>query len=134
MCDLKTSPAVGIGLDESNDRAFEKHCVFIVRYVTPTAEVKTTYLKMEVVNSGTSQAIFNTLQYVLREYGIAMTSVMSLGTDGASVMVGAQNGVSARLMMLNPFCIPVHCCCHKLNLSVTDVCKREQDVQVQSFI
>ena len=28
---LKESPAVGIGMDESTDRAAEKHCVFIIR-------------------------------------------------------------------------------------------------------
>ena len=41
MRDLKTSPTAGIGLDESNDRSFDIHCILIVHCVTPTAILNT---------------------------------------------------------------------------------------------
>lgn len=36
---LRSSPCVGIGLDESTDRAVEKHLVIVIRLISPTAEV-----------------------------------------------------------------------------------------------
>jgi hypothetical protein len=42
---LKTSPCVGVGIDESTDRSLEKHLVAVIRYITPSSEIKTTFLK-----------------------------------------------------------------------------------------
>ena len=90
----------------------------------------TSYLTMEKITSGTAEAVFNTLRLVLSNFGIDERKVMSLGTDGASVMTGSTNGVCARLKMLNPHTVPVHCVCHRLALSVSDVCKKQHDVEV----
>ena len=107
---------------------------FFTRYVSRSARIVTTYMVMETMTSGTSQAVFDTLLQVLNYFGVPVCKVMSLGSDGAAVMVGVENGVAARLTTLNPHCVPVHCCCHRLNLSVSDMCKRHADVQVCIFL
>ena len=90
----------------------------------------TTYLKVEVMTGETAQHVFYTLLKVLADFGISARKLMSLGTDGALVMIGSENGLTAKMRKLNPHLVPVHCCCHHLNLSASDVCKRHADVQV----
>ena len=85
---------------------------------------------MEKITSGTAEAVFNTLRLVLSNFGIDVGKVRSLGTDGALVMTGSTNGVCTRLKMLNPNTVPVYCVCHRLTLSVSDVCKKQHDVEV----
>ena len=46
--------------------------------------------------------------------------LVALGTDGASVMLGRQNGVVAKLKEGKPFVVAVHCMNHRLKLSFKD--------------
>ena len=46
--------------------------------------------------------------------------LVALGTDGASVMLGRQNGVVAKLKEGKPFVVAVHCMNHCLKLSFKD--------------
>jgi predicted ATPase len=62
----------------------------------------------------------------MEEYDIADQKTMGFGSDGASVMAGEIGGVSALLKKDNPFCIFVHCVCHRLNLAVLQACKDNQ--------
>ena len=43
-----------------------------------------------------------------------------LATDGASVMLGKENGVAVKLKERNPKLINIHCICHKLALAYVD--------------
>ena len=85
---------------------------------------------MEVMTGGTAQHVFDTLLKVLADFGISARKLMSLGTDGASVMIGSENGLRAKMRRQNLRIVPVNCCCHHLNLSMSDVCKCHADVQV----
>ena len=49
--------------------------------------------------------------------------VVGLGTDGASVMASSNNGLNGLMKLQNPYCIYVHCVCHRLNLAVSQVSK-----------
>jgi len=46
-----------------------------------------------------------------------------LATDGAALMIGKHNGVTAQLKEVNPVIINVHCICHNLALACTDTNK-----------
>lgn len=83
----------------------------------------TTYLKMEAITNGTATTLYQALLDVLREYDIDIRRVMSFGSDGASVMVGKENGVAAKLARDNPYNVAIHCICHRLNLAVSQVAK-----------
>ena len=54
---------------------------------------------------------------------------MGLATDGASVMVGKQNGVAARFRIVNPKLINLHCVCHRLALAATDTCSELKPIK-----
>ena len=51
---------------------------------------------------------------------------LSLASDGASVMVGKNRGMSALLKKGNPRMINVHCICHQLALACGDTNKQVQ--------
>ena len=74
MADLRKSPYIGVGLDESTDRASEKHVVFVVRYLAKET-VKTTYLQIQLVHDGKAATIYEALKTVLAEYKIPITKV-----------------------------------------------------------
>lgn len=86
---------------------------------------------MTGIENGTAVVLYDALLQVLEEYGIPVTKVMGFGSDGASVMVGSQNGVATRLSRNNGHAVAVHCICHRLNLAVSQVGKDIQDVRVR---
>ena len=45
--------------------------------------------------------------------------IQPLGMDGASVMQGEQNEVAGLVKRENPFCLALHCICHRLHLAVS---------------
>lgn len=56
----------------------------------------------------------------LKESGLQVEHACGFGSDGASVMTGAQNGVCPRLQGLCPFLVRTHCINHRLNLACED--------------
>ena len=88
---------------------------------------------MQQIFDGTSATVFATMVEVLREFGVETRKVMGFGSDGASVMVGKTNGVAAKLLTDNPHSVAIHCCCHRLHLSVSNVCQEMPDIQVGIF-
>ena len=55
--------------------------------------------------------------------------MVGLGSDGARVMTGELTGLPARVRRKNPFCVAVHCVCHRLNLTVSQACANVPDMQ-----
>ena len=121
--EIQDSPAVGIGVDESTDRTQEKHVAFVIRYITSAANVKTTFLGCKKVEKADANHIFQTMLKTLKEFDIPSIKVAGLGSDGANVMAGHRNGLNALMKAENPFCVYVHCVCHRLALAVSQAYK-----------
>lgn len=130
--DLRKSPFVGIGVDESTDRAQEKHVVIVVRYIQKqSATPKTTFLSCVSVRDGTAATVLEAIRTSLNHFGVPIRKVVGLGTDGASSMASSQNGLNGLMKNLNPFTVHVHCVCHRLALSVSQACK---DIQLAQAV
>ncbi len=54
---------------------------------------------------------------------------MGLGIDGANVMTGEMNGVTALIALENPFTIPFHCAAHRAALCLVQACEEVADMQ-----
>ncbi|KAJ4940448.1 hypothetical protein JOQ06_026751, partial [Pogonophryne albipinna] len=67
---------------------------------------------------------------VLRERDVKLSSVIGLGSDGASVMMGKRAGVGALLKRESAFCIQVHCVAHRAALAALDAAKAVHQVGV----
>ena len=117
--ELQASPAVGIGVDESTDRTQEKRVAFIIHHITSAANVKTTFLRCKKVEKADANSIFQSLFEALKEFNIPTNKAAGLGSDGANVMSGHRNGLNALKKAGNPFCVYVHCVCHRLALAVS---------------
>ena len=78
ISELKRSPVVGIGIDESTDRSTEKRCVWVIRYVHLTAssaKVKTAFMACREVENCTSESLLNSTRLVLNDYGVTPSKV-----------------------------------------------------------
>ena len=64
-----------------------------------------------------ADAVTNKLVEVLENCELFVESLKSFVSDGANVMVGERNGVTARLKLLNQSLVNFHCICHKLALA-----------------
>lgn len=120
--EIRDSPFVGIGVDESTDRAREKHVAIVVRYVSD-GTVHTTFLSCEKVADGCANTVFKAVKAALNQFDIPFSKVIGLGSDGASVMASHINGLNGLFHEENPFIIFVHCVCHRLQLAVSQASK-----------
>ena len=112
--DIRSSPFIGLGLDESTDRSMEKHLVLVVRYVARGA-CCTAYLQCVKIANGKAVTVVDAVKEVAATYKFGMRKV----TDGTSVMASDLNGVNGLLTNDNPHLVFMHCVCHRLNLAVS---------------
>ncbi|XP_064597802.1 zinc finger protein 862-like [Liolophura sinensis] len=131
---IRQSPTIGIGIDESTDRAQEKHVAVIVRHITKEGRVTTDFLSLERIEDGTAVASFEALNIVAKKLDVPWKKVMGLGADGASVMSGERNGLRSLVEKENPHCTYVHCVCHRLNLAVSQACKTFPEMETVNKI
>ena len=56
-----------------------------------------------MINDGTAKAMYHVFKQILADSGIDIKKVLGLGIDGASVMTGHLNGITALIHDDNPF-------------------------------
>ena len=117
--ELHQSAFIGIGIDESTDRASEKH---LARYVSRDAICKTVFMDCVSVPDGKALTVVNAVKSVITKFGVPISKVVGLGSDGASAMASELNGVNGLLKQDNPFLVFSHCVAHRLNLAVSQAC------------
>ena len=131
--DIRSSPFIGLGLDESTDRSMEKHIVLIVRYVARGA-CCTAYLQCVKIADGKAVTVVDAVKEVAATYKFGMRKMVGLGTEGASVMASDPNGVNGPLTNDNPHLVFMHCVCHRLNLAVSQACAGITDMAALSVL
>ena len=119
---LMQSPFVGIGIEESTDRATEKHLAIVVRYISKEGNCMTQLLDCVAVRDGKATTVVDAVDVTMKKFGVPMTKVIGLGSDGASVMASDIRGVNGMMKQLNPFLVFVHCVAHRLNVAVSQAC------------
>ena len=89
--------------------------------------ITTNFIRCCQVRRGTAthivQAVHKAVESVMnvQEFG---KKLVALGSDGASVMLGKNNGVIALLQSSTPSVIAVHCSGHRLELAYKDTIKK----------
>lgn len=128
---LRQQKVLGLMIDESMDVSGEKYLVvnFKTLFNREPKEVFTTLLQLEKCDA---ESIFAVLIQFLAKFELTQ-KIESVSTDGASVMIGGENGVVAKLknFLKRPHLITIHCLSHRLNLGAKDLWENEQ--RVQSF-
>lgn len=79
---LTQSPFIGAGLDESTDISLEKHVLFCVRYFdTVASKFVTEYWKVDEIEDGTAETLFNAFTDLLESYGLTITKVCKINSN-----------------------------------------------------
>ena len=124
---VQSSATFGILVDDMTDvTSKEQMIIFIQYYCRKDEKVKTKFLSVESVLeqgescSANAETLFQVLCSKLNELGLDVTKVGGMASDGASVMLGRNNGVAAKLKAIVPSVIVVHCVCHRLALACAD--------------
>ncbi|VDI68465.1 Hypothetical predicted protein, partial [Mytilus galloprovincialis] len=119
MSDVKLSPAGGIMIDESTDLATQKHLILYLSYLK-AGELKISYTKLLNLSSGTAVSITAHIIAYLKSFGVDLSKIFGMGSDGASVMIGKHGGVSQLLKDTSPHLVEVHCVAHRLALACVE--------------
>lgn len=77
------------------------------------------------LDEGTAAAIVEGIEKALEDFGLPMKNLVGIGTDNASVMVGINNGVHAKLKEKHklPGLVLLRCVCHSLQLATSAATK-----------
>ena len=78
------------------------------------------------VQRGTATGILNAIQKAVgtvMDWSVFVNKLVALGSDGAAVMLGKNNGVAALLQAIQPSILTVHCSGHRLELAYKDSIK-----------
>ncbi|KMQ87143.1 zinc finger protein [Lasius niger] len=107
-------------LDESNDVSVNKLLgIVIIYYSYKQGKTIASFLALTKLETCNAEGIVNTLKKTLEEMRLDLQNLLAIGTDNASVMVGINNGVYAKLKAEVPSLILIRCLCHSLQLAVS---------------
>lgn len=110
-------------VDESTDIATYKQLGVVIKYFSTSKKmVVGTFLKMQIIDSGTAESIVQSIRELLSEFNLDIQKCVGIGTDNASVMVGRHNGVFAILKREIKHLVLVPCICHSIQLAISEVC------------
>lgn len=128
---LCASPFYSLILDEATDLSTVKQLGLVVQYLdTQHAIPQTRYLKLVDLTSAThatgevvSDCVIQYLESAASP-SPGLAKMVGAACDGASVMLGRENGVMARLKSRVPGLIVTHCSAHRLALAASDAARK----------
>ena len=121
---IKEAKWFSILVDEVTDCAVTEQLLIYIGYVGEAGEPHFDFLEVKdclaTSDSVDAQTITRLIVEELKESGLQVENACGFGSDGASVMTGAQNGVGARLQAVCPLLVRTHCINHRLALACGD--------------
>ncbi len=100
LLDVSASPYFSIIIDKATDISVSKQLGICIQYLSNSGKISVRYLKLIELSKGTADVITDAiLQYLTSQAPVPLEIQRMAGgsCDGASVMVGAHNGVVSRL-------------------------------------
>lgn len=81
-------------------------------------------MKLNDVVDGKGKTIYDSVNQLINVRGLQYKDLIVVFTDGASAMIGHENGLVSFLKKNNPNFIIVHCVAHRESLAATDASKK----------
>jgi hypothetical protein len=126
LCNLMRKNCFSVIIDESTDVSNSKSLVVVIRHVDEVKEaknggwkkvVKDSFLQLVEVQQCTAKDIYTVLTKLLfKEIGVPKQNLIGFASDNASVMMGVQGGVQAKLLLDLPNLFVLGCTCHSIHL------------------
>ena len=124
LAQIQEAKWFSILVDEVTDCAVTEQLLIYIGYVDETGEPHFDFLEVKdclaTSDSANAETITRLIVEELKESGLQVEHACGFGSDGASVMTGAQNGVGARLQAVCPLLVRTHCINHRLALACGD--------------
>ncbi|GBC38152.1 zinc finger protein 862-like [Rhizophagus irregularis DAOM 181602=DAOM 197198] len=121
--ELSNVTAFGVMIDESTDITTTKHLDIYASYVTKKGILKTRFLCIVPLTSCNAEGITKVLVDIFEKRKI-LSKLVAFASDGASVMLGKNEGVAAKFSRICTYPLIVnHCVAHRLALACKDAKK-----------
>lgn len=120
---IKEARWFAVGVDETTDVAIRSQMSVIVRFCNQLGEAEEVFLGVAGLRNGKSRTILSALLEMLEEKGLDIANLTSVGTDGASPMVGCKSGLATMLEEMIPHISRFHCALHRLALGAAAAAK-----------
>lgn len=114
-------------IDESTDISVTKMLILYLKF-RPSNDInyRTVFAGIVKLTACDSKAIVDAIKKFYSDHDIDMLKMVMFTSDGASVMLGKQNGVAAKLRHDIPHLFQQHCVAHREDLAIDDACKHVQ--------
>ena len=113
--------------DGSTDSSHREAEICYVRLAVH-GEILTKFVGLKNIGKANADGISQALTTMMTgSFGsVWKTKVVGFGTDGASVMMGSNNGTVKKMkdQLARPYILAVHCSAHRLELGYKDACKQ----------
>ncbi|KAI4802491.1 hypothetical protein KUCAC02_020325 [Chaenocephalus aceratus] len=123
---IKAARFFSIMSDSSVDRSVQDQEIIYVTYIENGLPVNV-MLTMVTLQHANSQGILDAIMSGLHQAGLSeddlKAKLVGFGCDGASMMIGHRNGVSARLKEMFGSLVTIWCVAHRLELTALDSMK-----------
>ncbi|CAG2205675.1 unnamed protein product [Mytilus edulis] len=124
---VRNSGVYGLLVDEVTDLSVKQQMVCFVQYIDDSGLGHVDFLDIANVldfgSSADADTLLKSVCHTLSKNELDVRNCSSFVSDGASVMVGKENGVATKLKNIVPTLLSVHCICHRLELACTDTNK-----------
>ena len=116
--EIRASQFFALMADETTDVAVIMEVIVYARFLSKQRKIKMAFIGMIGIPDGCAATIMGVLTKICDDDNLDLEHKMvAFGRDGASVMIGHRNGVSALLKQVAPWIIATHCVDHRLALA-----------------
>ena len=123
-------------LDESNDITCAKNLMIYCQFLDiDKKKIEVKFMKLVALQECDAQSIFTSVVKYFDHIEVSLDKLIMFTSDGASVMLGCDNGVQAKLKSVVPHLIEFHCVAHREALSVSQAYQSvDYFVQIESIL
>lgn len=112
-------------VDGSTDRSYTKHMALVCRIVDDNFNSNDYFLTLIPLDIANSETLYNHIVNFFTKYSIDYKKmIIGYASDGANVMMGAQNSLATRFKNDIPNIFILKCICHSFHLSASYACTK----------
>ncbi|XP_046840490.1 zinc finger protein 862-like [Xenia sp. Carnegie-2017] len=134
--DLKDARYLSVLCDCSTDTCVKSQELFYVLYVNKNGRSTCKLMSVETVENDDAAGLKEAMNEAFARFGITNfeSKLAATGLDGASVNMGRNTGLAARLKEVAPWLTVVHCFNHRLELAAADAFNATFFAQVDEIL
>lgn len=120
--DLKNARYLSVLCDGSTDTSVKSQELFYVLFLQKNGEATCKFLSAETADDEDAAGLMEAMTEAFDRFGVVNfnSKLAAAGMDGASVNMGKNTGLAARLKVIAPWLTAVHCFNHRLELAAAD--------------